>query len=105
MLRASRILLVDDEIAILEITKEFLEFTVASSIDIANSAPEALEKLRGERYDAIVSDYQMPGMNGIEFLRRVRQSDTSIAFVLFTGKGREEVAIEAINSGADFYIK
>ncbi|HXZ24109.1 MAG TPA: PAS domain S-box protein, partial [Methanomassiliicoccales archaeon] len=105
MARASRILLVDDEIAILEITKEFLEFTVASSIDTASTVQEALDKLKGERYDAIVSDYQMPGMNGIEFLRKVRESDATIAFVLFTGKGREEVAIEAINSGADFYIK
>ena len=58
----------------------------------------------GANFEAIVSDYQMPDMDGIEFLKEVRRKDKT-PFILFTGKGREEVAIEAINSGADFYIK
>ncbi len=104
MARASRILLVDDEMALLEITKELLEFTAASSIDTIISVQEALDKLRMERYDATISKYQMPGMNSLEFLRKVRESDTTIALVLFTGKGRE-AASEAIGSSADFAIK
>ena len=61
-------------------------------------------KLRASHYDAIISDYQMPGMDGIEFLKLVR-AESDIPFGLFTGKGREEVVIEAINYGADFYIQ
>ena len=56
-------------------------------------------------YDAIISDYQIPDMDGIEFLKKVRSSGNSIPFIIFTGKGREEVVIEALNAGADFYLQ
>ena len=56
-------------------------------------------------YDAILSDYQMPEMDGIEFLKCVRARHGNLPFILFTGKGREEIAIEALNNGADFYIQ
>jgi len=57
--------------------------------------------LTGITFDAIVSDFQMPEMNGITLLREIR-STSDIPFILFTGKGREEVVIDAINNGADF---
>jgi len=47
----------------------------------------------------------MPEMDGIAFLKKVRTSGNTIPFILFTGRGREEVVIEAINSGVDFYIQ
>ena len=47
----------------------------------------------------------MPGINGLEFLRHVRCHYRDLPFILFTGKGREEIAIEALNSGADFYLQ
>lgn len=104
MPNTSRILLVDDELPILEITKEFLGLDLEFDIDTAPSAIEGARKLESSSYDAIVSDYQMPEMDGIEFLKKVRKMN-GIPFILFTGRGREEIAIEAINSGADFYIK
>ena len=55
-------------------------------------------------FDAIVSDFQMPEMNGITLLREIR-STSDIPFILFTGKGREEVVIDAINTGADSYLQ
>jgi PAS domain S-box-containing protein len=58
-----------------------------------------------DAFDAVIADYQMPIMNGLEFLRSVRSQGNPIPFILFTGKGREEVVIEAMNSGADFYIQ
>lgn len=100
-----RVLYVDDEEALLEITKLYLERNGDLSVDTALSAMIGLEKFRESSYDIIVSDYQMPEMDGIAFLKAVRQQSVDIPFILFTGRGREEVVIEAINNGVDFYIQ
>ena len=52
----------------------------------------------------IISDYQMPEMDGIAFLKTLRTRGNATQFIIFTGRGREEVAIEALNEGVDFYI-
>jgi len=98
------VLYVDDEPDLLELGRLFLEQTGRFSVSTAGSGLSALEMLKKQPFDAIVSDYQMPGCNGLRFLRCVRH-DSDIPFILFTGKGREEVVIEAINSGADFYLQ
>jgi len=100
-----RILYVDDESGLLDIGKLFLERGGAFYVATLTSAIEALEQLKTERYDAIISDYQMPDMDGLEFLKQVRLHQGQIPFILFTGRGREEVVIEALNSGADFYLQ
>ncbi|HVP93776.1 MAG TPA: PAS domain S-box protein [Methanoregulaceae archaeon] len=98
-------LYVDDDTGLLEIGKFFLERNREISLDTSTSAREAMEKIRSHQYDAIISDYQMPETDGIEFLKMVRASGNSIPFIIFTGRGREEVVIEAINNGADFYLQ
>lgn len=98
------VLYIDDEEMLLDIGKLFLERTGDCSVDIAISASQGIEQMGKKKYDAIVSDYQMPGMDGIELLKKIRTTST-IPFILFTGKGREDVVIEAINSGADFYLQ
>ncbi|MCK9580462.1 MAG: PAS domain S-box protein [Methanoregula sp.] len=99
------VLYVDDERDLLELGKLFLEQSQEFRVVTAASAREALELLTTLSCNAIVSDFQMPGMNGIEFLKTVRQRYGNIPFILFTGRGREEIVIEAINNGADFYLQ
>ena len=52
----------------------------------------------------VVSDYEMPLKNGLDFLKELREHKNNIAFVIFTGRGREEVAVKALNLGADRYV-
>ncbi|MDD1682044.1 MAG: PAS domain S-box protein, partial [Methanoregula sp.] len=99
------ILYVDDEPGLLEIGKMFLEQGGRFSVETITSAAEALEILRTGHYDAIISDYQMPVIDGIEFLKRVRASGNTVPFIIFTGRGREEIVIQAFNEGADFYLQ
>jgi PAS domain S-box-containing protein len=99
------ILYVDDETTLLEIGKLFLESGGQFSIDTITSAPEALTLMNTKAYDAIIADYQMPEMDGITFLKKVRTAGNTIPFILFTGRGREEVVIQALNEGADFYLQ
>ena len=100
-----RILYVDDEPSLLELTKLFLELTGEFGVDTLTSAQDALDSPQIQSYDAIIADYQMPGMDGISFLKAFRGRFPDIPFILFTGRGREEVVIDAINNGADFYLQ
>ena len=99
-----RILHVDDDSSLLEISKQILMDMGAFEIDNACSVDEALKKLAVGNYDVVVSDYEMPQKDGLSFLKLLREEKNDISFVLFTGKGREEVAINALNLGADGYF-
>ena len=100
-----RILYVDDEPTLLELGKAFLEQSGHFRVDTITSPVEALTLLKSKTYDLVISDYQMPDMDGIAFLKAVRERFGNLPFILFTGKGREEVVIKAINNGADFYLQ
>ncbi|MCW4033754.1 MAG: PAS domain S-box protein [Candidatus Bathyarchaeota archaeon] len=100
----TRILCVDDEQDFLGGTKTILELEQSFHVDTVLSVKEALQKMASEVFDVIVSDYLMPGKNGLEFLKTLRENGNQIPFILFTGKGREEVAVKALNLGADRYF-
>ncbi|MCU0632903.1 MAG: PAS domain S-box protein [Methanolinea sp.] len=99
------VLLVDDEASLLDVTKIFLEKGGMMKITTSLCAREALDILKTRDFDVIVSDYEMPQMNGIEFLRVIKETYPHIPFIIFTGRGREHVAIEALNLGAAFYLQ
>lgn len=100
-----QVLYVDDEVALLEVCKLFLEMKGEFSVTTETSAARALVTLKKTRYDAVISDYQMPGMDGIEFLRQLRAEHPTLPFIIFTGRGREEIVIAAFENGADFYLQ
>ncbi|HEY3420086.1 MAG TPA: response regulator [Methanomassiliicoccales archaeon] len=99
------LLYVDDEPALLELGKEFLELEPDVQVTTQVNPVEALVLLNDKHFDIIVSDYMMPEMTGLEFFKRLRIIGITTPFILFTGKGREEVVIEAMRHGVDFYIK
>lgn len=98
-------LYVDDEPVLLDIGKLFLEKDGDIKVDTASSQQEALIRIKESTYDVIISDFEMPLGSGIELLKILREQDNDIPFILFTGRGREEVAIEALNNGADYYLQ
>ena len=103
-----RVLHVDDEAEVAAVVRDYLEDNRDSlEVLIETDAEEALDRFtaRPEEVDCIVSDYQMPGMDGIELLTRVREHDPDLPFVLFTGKGSEEIASDAISAGVTEYLQ
>jgi PAS domain S-box-containing protein len=99
-----RVLHVDDDRAFLSIAKQCLEMQGEIDVDTVSSVYEASEKLKKTDYDVIVCDYQMPGKDGLEFLKELRANGNTVPFIVFTGKGREEIAVKALNLGADQYV-
>jgi len=102
----SRVLHVDDDADLAELTATFLEREAPTlDVETVTSADDALDRLDDATYDCIISDYEMPGMNGIEFLEAVRATYPELPFILYTGKGSEEVASDAISAGVTDYLQ
>lgn len=99
-----QVLHVDDERALLKVAKQCLEMQGRLQVENASSVEEAVEKMKKKTYDVIVSDYKMPAKDGLEFLKELREKCNTIPFIILTGKGEEDVAIKALNYGADRYI-
>ena len=99
-----RILHVDDDVCLLEVSKQILSTENGFDIDSVTSVDEAFKKMGEKAYDAVVSDYEMPLKNGLEFLTELKGQKMEIPFILFSGRGREEVVVKALNLGADRYI-
>ena len=101
-----RVLHVDDEPDFADTAAAFLEREDGRlTIETAYSASDGLDRLADATFDCVISDYDMPNQNGLEFLETVREQYPSLPFILFTGKGSEEVASDAIAASASDYLQ
>jgi len=101
-----RVLHVDDEPEFAEVAAMHLE-RADEGLDVVTerSAQDGLTRLRSAQIDCVVSDHDMLGMNGLEFLKAVREEFEELPFILFTGKGNEEIASDAISAGVTEYLQ
>jgi len=99
------VLVIDDQKPMLEVIRLFLERLGNMNVKTALSAKEALELLMTSSFDAMVVDYDLPEINGIDFLKMLRAKGDTTPVIIFTGVGREYAAIQALNNGADFFLK
>ncbi|HEY3347351.1 MAG TPA: ATP-binding protein [Nitrospirota bacterium] len=106
-MKSIRVLVVDDDMALAKLTAKTLSREASDfSVDIAGGGQECLEHLSENRVDCILSDYQMPRMNGMELLKRLKAKGDDTPFIFVTGQGNEEVAREAFKEGAyDYFTK
>lgn len=103
---SGRVLVVDDESDVAETTALMLERRGLDTLWVS-SPEEGLDRLRERRDEigCVVSDYQMPRMDGLDLLEAMRETDPYLPFVLFTGRGSEQVASEAVDAGVSAYIQ
>jgi PAS domain S-box-containing protein len=101
-----RVLHVDDDPAFADTVAAFLQReNDRVTVETATNAESGLEHLDAADVDCVVSDYEMPGTDGLEFLEAVRERHPELPFVLFTGKGSETIASEAISAGVTDYLQ
>ena len=101
----AKVLLVDDDPFFLRLSEEFLKPYRDIKVETAGSPCEAIPKLQTGAYDAVVSDYEMPGMNGITFLKKIREQSINVPFILFTGNEKEDIMFEALENGVSAYLR
>ncbi|NLV12716.1 PAS domain-containing response regulator [Haloarcula argentinensis] len=100
------ILHVDDDKGLASLTADLLERKDSRfNVQTAASATEGLHLLDEFAPDCIISDFEMPGRDGLEFLEAVRAEHSKLPFILFTGRGSEEIASDAISAGATDYLQ
>ena len=100
---SAAILIVEDEAILAKNIATYLTRHGYAAV-IAGSGEEVLQRLDELRPDVVLADYALPGINGVEVLRRVKAFDVGIPFVLMTGHGSEKVAVEAMKAGANDYL-
>ncbi len=99
-----KLLLVDDEERFLATTRILLEKREVEQIQTATNGADALKILRKERIDVVVLDVKMPGMDGVEVLRRIKQDHPLVEVIMLTGHASVESAVEGLKLGAFDYV-
>lgn len=106
MQKEIRVLHVDDDPSVTDLTADFLKREDDRlGIETATSASKGCEIITDRPPDCVVSDFEMPGTDGIEFLQKTRREFPDLPFILFTGKGSETVASDAIAADVTDYVQ
>jgi DNA-binding NtrC family response regulator len=98
------VLVVEDESKLAVLIKNELEKHHNFEAEVETDSTKALDKINSKEFDCVVSDYLMPGTDGLELLKDVREHHPKLPFIFFTGKGSEKIAEEAFSAGATDYI-
>jgi len=101
---SEKVLLVDDEKEFLEIMSERMEAR-DMEVTTATSADQALEIIEKEAFDAIILDFQMPGMDGMEALKAIKAKKPELQIILLTGYATVEKSVEAMKIGATDFVE
>jgi two-component system chemotaxis response regulator CheY len=101
-----KVLVVDDFATMRKIVKNVLKQINIENVVEAENGKHALSVLKSEEVDLIISDWMMPEMTGIEFLKVCKEDDEKkkIPFIMVTAEGQKDSVMEAIKSGVDNYI-
>lgn len=106
MAKSVRVLHVDDQPDFGEMAREFLErVDDRIRVEPVTTASDGLDRIADGDIDCVISDFDMPGTDGLEFLKAVRETFGDIPFILFTGQGTEDVASKAISAGVTDYFQ
>jgi DNA-binding response OmpR family regulator len=99
-----KILAVDDEFLICELLNEFLSLQ-GYEVTSSTSGQEALVEFETNRPDVVILDIRMPGMSGIDVLRKIKDMDSSVIVIMLSAFGDSSTVEEALKSGADYYME
>ncbi len=106
MTSPTRLLIVDDDPSLADLmSNQLSELREEFSVRVETDPHDALDAVESEEIDCVLSDYHMPEMDGLELLRYVREMERGIPFILFTSRGSEEVASEAVSAGVTDYFR
>ncbi len=102
--QVAKILVVEDEKTLADTVAAWLAMQEKHAVEVVNDGQEALEYLLALEYDAIVLDWNLPGMSGVELLREFRGAGGRTPVLMLTGKDRIDDKEEGLDSGADDYL-
>jgi DNA-binding NtrC family response regulator len=103
MKRETNVLIVDDEKTVCNSCRKILT-QAGYRVEVASSGQEAIDKIKGNGFDVVITDWKMPRMDGLEVTRRVKQEKPEMAVIIITGYPSVENTVEAIRSGASDFV-
>ena len=100
----ANVLLVDDEEQFVKVFSQRLEGR-GLKVDTSTTGEEAIQRVKSKEFDAIILDLVMPGMSGLETLKRIRSENPDVQIIILSGHGSIEKSVEAVKAGAVDFVE
>ena len=100
----NKILIIDDEESILSVLRTYLQNECGYEVTTASNAMDGLTRLLEQRFSLVIADVNMPGMDGIELVMRIKASYSGIHVIMISGRGDADIIVHAMKMGADDYV-